>query len=391
MTVTSLPTFQGSSVIFAAIENHFGWSRTVVSAAASLGSLVYLIMAPVQGWLADRYGPARVMLAGLLVGALGLALFSRVTNPPVYFAAWLVLSLGTGVGGFTPAMTAVNAWLPRYRATGMAIVMTGTSIAALLVPALAWGITSHGWRNTSLVLAVIFAAAAPVLAKVVARRAPAVLVVDASSLAAARAQPSPSTGFTPVQALRTWSFWTIALSHAFANLAVAAVSTHVVLHLTDIGISFAAAAAVVPVFGGVAFAAQIAGGLLGDRIDKRLGSAVMIVIQAVSMAVLAFTTAYAAAILFALLYGIGFGARTPMMHALRGEYFGTRSFGTILGLEAIPMSIGMMASPVIVGWAFDVQHTYRTAFIALAAASAVAAVLILLVRPPAQPEPSRSP
>ena len=108
------------------------------------------------------------------------------------------------------------------------------------------------------------------------------------------------------------------------------------------------------------------------------------------MVVLAFASSYPAALLFALLYGVGFGARTPMMHAMRGEYFGPRSFATILGLEAVPMSIGMIVAPVAVGWAFDYQGSYRTAFLALAAAAVAAAVLVLLARRPTQPDAARS-
>jgi len=388
MTVTSIPTFQGSSVVFAAIEDHFHWSRAVISTAASLGALTYLVMGPVQGGLADRFGPGRMMLAGLLVGAVGLAFLSRVNNPPAYFAAWVLLSVGGGMGGFIPSMAAVNAWLPHRRATGMAIVMTGTSVGALLVPALAWGITAYGWRNTALFFAILFAVAAPALAWVVGRRPPSVLAEAAARRSSAQPQPSESSSFTAAQALRTNAFWAISLSHAFANLAVAVISTHVVLHLRDIGLSFAVASTIVPVFGGVAFAAQIAGGVLGDRIDKRVASAAMIVVQAVAMVVLAFATNYPAALLFAFLWGVGFGARTPMMHALRGEYFGPRSFGAILGLEAVPMSIGMMIAPVAAGWAFDVQGSYTTAFIVLAIASMAAAAVILLARPPTLPAPS---
>jgi len=385
MTITSIPTFQGSSVVFAAIEDHFHWSRAVISTAASLGALAYLVMGPVQGWLADRFGPGRMMLAGLLVGAAGLALLSRINDPPAYFAAWVLLSVGGGMGGFIPSMAAVNAWLPHRRATGMAIVMIGTSIGALLVPALAWGITAYGWRNTALFFAILFAVAAPVLARIIGRRPPSALAEAAARQSPASDQPPDSSGFTAPQALRTSAFWAISLSHAFANLAVAAISAHVVLHLRDIGLSFAVASTIVPVFGGVAFAAQLGGGLLGDRVDKRVASAAAIVVQTAAVAALAFATNYPGALLFALLWGLGFGARIPMMHALRAEYFGPRSFATILGLEAVPMSLGMMAAPVMVGWAFDVQGSYTTAFIVLAAASLFAAFLILLAKPPVLP------
>jgi len=390
MTITCVPTFQGSGVLFAAIEKQFGWSRAVVSAGASLTAFTYMILGPVQGWLADRFGPARMILLGMLLGGIGLAAFSRITNPPTYYVTYMVLSIGIGIGGFTPAMTAVNAWLPHRRATGMAIVVGGSSLAALLIPAMAWGITAYGWRTTSLGVAFVLMVAAPILARIVARRPPSALPSPPAHRSAGSARSAPPPGFTPVQALRTTSFWAIAGSHAFANLAVAAVSTHIVLHLTDIGLSFGAAATVVPVFGGIAFASQIVGGVFGDRFDKRVASSALIALQGASMVLLAFSNDYLTAMLFAVLYGIGFGARTPMMHALRGEYFGPRSFGTILGLEAVPMALGMMISPVAVGWAFDVQGSYTTAFIVLASSSGVAALLMLLARPPVLPDPQKA-
>ncbi len=88
---------------------------------------------------------------------------------------------------------------------------------------------------------------------------------------------------------------------------------------------------------------------------------------------------------FALLWGFGFGTRTPMLHAMRGAFFGRKHFGTILGMSAFPMAIGMMATPVIVGRVFDTTGTYDTSLYVLAAACVVAASTILLATKPATP------
>ena len=138
---------------------------------------------------------------------------------------------------------------------------------------------------------------------------------------------------------------------------------------------------------GVAFSSQLLGGFVGDRIDKRLAVAVLVLVQASGLAVLAIAPNYWMAVLFAVLWGIGFGARTPLIHAMRGDYFGRKHFGTILGMSAFPMAIGMTASPVIVGWVFDRQQTYETVLFVLAGASVMASATILLATRPSRPSP----
>ena len=90
-------------------------------------------------------------------------------------------------------------------------------------------------------------------------------------------------------------------------------------------------------------------------------------------------------IAFAIAWGIGFGGRNPILHAMRGEYFGTRAFGTILGLSGILMSVAMIVAPVTVGYLFDVQGTYRWAFLGGAVACYTGAVLILFGTKPRHP------
>src|SRR4249920_1793943 len=60
------------SVLIHPLEAEFGWSRTAISGAASLNLLLLGLCAPIGGWLIDRVGPRRVILACLTTLALGL-------------------------------------------------------------------------------------------------------------------------------------------------------------------------------------------------------------------------------------------------------------------------------------------------------------------------------
>ncbi|MAE80814.1 MAG: hypothetical protein CL695_04415, partial [Chloroflexi bacterium] len=159
--------------------------------------------------------------------------------------------------------------------------------------------------------------------------------------------------------------------------------------LTDkssVNLSDAAAATVIPIMAVTSFTFQMIGGFTGDRINKRILLPPLLITQAASLVVLAHATNYFGALIFAVLWGLGFGARTPMLHALRGEFFGRKHFGVILGMSAFPMAVGMMVTPVIVGWVFDRTGTYETSLYALALACIIGTITILLATKPANPK-----
>ena len=86
--------------------------------------------------------------------------------------------------------------------------------------------------------------------------------------------------------------------------------------------------------------------------------------------------------LFAVLFGMGFGGRNPLTTAIRGEYFGRASFGKILGLSAVPMNVLLLLASPFAGFMCDVQGTYTTAFLVLAALNFLGGILFLMAKRP---------
>jgi MFS family permease len=396
MLVSSGPTFQAASTLFRAIEDEFGWSRALVTGVASFGRFGGAMLGPLEGWLTDTFGTGKMVLIGFTVGGFGMIFYSLLQGPVQYYLAYFILSLGFSMGGFVPSMAAVNAWMPHRRTIAMAIVVGGSSLGGIFVPAIVWGINTYGWRETTFVIGLITLAAGPPIGYVAGKRAPAYedLPQRASgdSESTGPTRPVAQHDFTAKQALHTRAFWSISITHALTNFSVGAISAHIFFQLTDTGgvdLSDASAATIIPVMALTSFGFQLLGGLVGDRVSKRATLPVLILIQAIALIVIAQATNYWGALVFAVLWGLGFGARTPMLHALRGEYFGRKHFGVILGMSAFPMAIGMMATPVIVGRVFDTTGTYQTSFYVLAAACLAAALTITLATKPATPIQSR--
>jgi MFS family permease len=398
MLVSSGPTFQASSVLFRAIEDEFGWSRAAITGVASFGRFGGALLGPAEGWLTDKFGSAKMVLLGFTIGGAGLILFSRVENIPMYYVSFFTLAIGFSIGGFTPSMAAVNAWMPHRRSSAMSLVIAGSSAGGFLVPAIVWGIQEHGWRSTVLVIGIVTVAVGPLVARVLAKRLP-----DPASLNRLvrrsnrnRLRPGQAAGlghdFTAKEALRTRAFWMIATTHTLTNVSVGTLSAHLFFQLTDpngVNLSDAAAGTIVTMQVFVAFSFQLMGGFIGDRVEKRFAVSLLVLVQAAGLAMLAVASVYWMAVLFALLWGIGFGGRTPMLHAMRGDYFGRKHFGTILGMSAFPMAMGMTVAPVIVGAAHDRQGTYETVLYVLAGAAILASLTVLLATRPKPPGPKQ--
>ncbi len=391
MVFSAGPTFQAASVLFKAIEDEFGWSRTLISGVATFGRLGTTLLSPVEGWLVDAFGSGRMVLIGFTLGGAGLIFFSRINGPVQCYIAFLLLSLGFSSGGFVPSLTAANAWMVRRRALGMSIVEGGVSVGGLLVPLIVWSISQYGWRTTALVLGIVAILVGPFIARVVGKRPTSEQLATQLPSRDEKARQSPNDSapdFTVKEALRTRAFWAISITHMLVNVSTGAISAHLFLHLSDengVGLDITTASAVVPILVTTAFVSQLLGGVAGDAWDKRLLVPFFALLQGASLVVLAIAESFLMAAVFAVAWGIGFGARTPVLLAMRGDYFGRRHFATIFALTSFPMSIGMMLSPVIVGWSHDVWHTYDWSLYVLAGFCAAGSVTVLFATRPMPP------
>ena len=392
MVFSAGPTFQATSVLFKAIEDEFGWSRTLISGVATFGRLGATLLGPLEGWLVDTFGSGRMVLIGFTLGGAGLIFFSQVNGPVQTYAAFLLLSLGFSSGGFVPSLTAANAWMIRRRALGMSIVEGGVSVGGLMVPLVVWGIGEYGWRPTVLVMGIVAILVGPLIAWVVGKRpTPEQLATQVMPVAEGKRRRvrESSHDFTVKEALRTRAFWSISMTHMLVNISTGGISAHLFLHLSDdngVGLDVATASAVVPILVTTAFVSQLVGGVVGDMWNKRLLVPFFALLQGSSLIVLALAESFVMAAIFAVIWGVGFGARTPILLAMRGEYFGRRHFGTIFALSSFPMSIGMMLTPVIVGWSHDVLKTYDWSLYVMAGFCVAASVTVLFATRPMGPD-----
>ncbi|MCS7206507.1 MAG: MFS transporter [Dehalococcoidia bacterium] len=378
--------FHGFGTFFVALQREFGWSRTMLSGAYSFARLEGGLLGPVEGFFIDRLGPRRMLIVGLALCTVGYGLFSLTNTPAWFYASFLVLALGFSLAGWLTLSAAVNNWFIRRRATAASLLGIGLSVGGLLVPLLALALERWGWRTTS-VGAGIFLLIVGVPMALLVRRRPedfGLLPDGAPHPPTARGQPPPPAepDFSLRQAVRTRAFWAISLGHSVALIPTNAVVVHLVPFLyNEVDLPLAVAATVVTVSTAVGIPAQLAGGLVGDRVDKRIALTVLTAGQGVALLVLAVTHSLAVAMLFGVLHGVAWGARAPFTTAIRGDYFGRRAFATISGSMNLITTLGTIAGPLFVGYVAD-RVGYRLAFVVVAVVTVIGSLCFLAARRP---------
>ena len=411
MTIATVPLFHAMPVWTVALEQHFGWSRTQLGLALTFTRVEGGIMGPIEGYLTDKLGARRMVLFGLLILGVGFLLFWQVRTLWMFYLAFIVMAFGQGLGSWLPLMTTLNNWFAKRRAMAMGWANVGSRLGALfLVPAIAWAIDPDydrlGWELTALVLGIFTLVLAVPLSRLIRNRpqdygqypdgvlpapAPSISAPPKTTGAQKREEGEDAGDLTVAQAIRTSAFWLISFGHGFTSMIILAIFAHLGLLIRDKGFDLQTTAWIVIVYTAVAMAFQLVGGYLGDRIPKRIGLFVFTSIQAAGVVVLAISSTLAMFYLFAILFGIGFGGRNPLTTAIRGEYFGRTSFGKILGLSTVPMNVLLLVASPFAGFMRDVQGTYSTAFLVLAALNFLGGVLFLMAKKPTASLASSSP
>lgn len=185
--------------------------------------------------------------------------------------------------------------------------------------------------------------------------------------------------------MRTRAFWFISLAHTASVLVVSVVIVHFVAYATTtLGYSLSAAAGIVTLQTVTNLLGRPLGGWVADRTSSRLVTAVCMLAHMTALLLLAFAVAPWMVITFALLNGLAWGARVPVVVSMRAEYFGSRSFGAIMGVSSLVTTFGGVVSPIVAAWAYDTTESYTLSFAVLAVLAGLGSLFLLFLPKPGQ-------
>ncbi|MFH0847774.1 MAG: MFS transporter [Chloroflexota bacterium] len=377
----------GLGAFFEPLLQEFKCSRVVLSGAFSLRSLETGLLGPIDGFLVDRFGSRRMALIGVIIAGSGFLILSRVPNIAAFYAAFLFLTVGIGLGFGTALMTAIGNWFDKKRGLAFGIAQSGLGIGGILVPVVSSIIVRQGWRFVAQGIGFLFLAIGIPIALTV-RDSPERYgyLPDGENEAksGAEVKAKAKDGFTTKEALSSPVFWLLAIVFALRFMVTGAVPVHIMPYLTDVGFSTERAAAALGSIAAVSTLGRMGFGWLGDRLPKRYVIAGLLTMLAASLLLLTRVRTFPQLIIYIAAYAPAYGGLATLTQAIRAEYFGRRSFGSIMGYMNLLSYLGTAAGPVFAAYVWEKTGSYRLAFIILAITTLMAMVMVLWAKPPAR-------
>ena len=365
-----------------------GWSRTMVTSGNAISKLVVgPLFGFAAGWIVDRFGPRRLMMAGIVMAGGALIGLGGTSLAGAFYFFYFFNALGYVCGGPLPCQVLVSRWFDATRGKAMGIAYLGIGIGGAIVPLLsAWLTARVGWRlSLQLVGGLVVLIALPLAYFV--REDPD----DDARLKGSRSAGSGAgDGARAFQAsasvaeiLRTPSFYLLALGSMCSIAAVGGTNQHLKLFLSlDRGYSQAEAAGIISLVLTISIAGRLLMGWLADRIPRKRVMLLIYLLVAAAIPLLLVRTAApgaASMYLFAAIFGLGLGGEYLIIPLMAGELFGVRVLGRVMGIVLTADGVAEATAPMLVGYLRDRTGSYNTGFVLLVSIALVGAAAIALL------------
>ena len=328
--------------------NH--WGRDVFGFALALQNLLWGIGQPLAGMIADRYGSARVLCAGGLMYAAGLALMSQAASAPLLdVSAGLLIGFGLSGTSFMVVLAAFGKLLPpewRSRAFGFGTA-AGSFGQFLFSPVAVALMDGFGWQQTLLIFGASTLAILPLSLALTTPK------TDAKGAASQSLRSALGEAFAHrPYLLLVIGFFTCGFQLAF-------ITVHMPSYLVDRGLSAQVGGWTLAAIGLFNIIGSITSGWLGDRMPKRyLLSFIYFVRAAAILVFISFPVTAFSCIAFGAVMGLMWLSTVPPTNGIIVVMFGTRWLATLAGFAFFSHQVGGFLGVWLGGIVFERTGSY---------------------------------
>ena len=358
----------GLPLYYDSMVNEFGWSRAMVTSGNAISKL---IVGPAfgfaAGWIVDRFGPRRLMLAGILMAGGALVGLGAISAASAFYFFYFFNALGYVCGGPLPNQVLLSRWFDTSRGKAMGIAYLGIGVGGAIVPLLAAWLTSRfGWRVSLQLVGVL----------IVVIAFPLAFFVDDRRVAPSRPQSEHPAAPAPGAILRSPVFYLLAIGSMCSIAAVGGTNQHLKLFLSlDHGYSQSDAARIISLVLAVSIAGRLLMGWLADRMPVKRVMLLIYALVALSVPLL-LTGSRSALYAFAIVFGLGLGGEYMIIPLMAAQLFGVETLGRVMGIVLTADGVAEATAPMLVGYLHDVNGTYTMGFITLVVAAITGAIAI---------------
>ena len=370
-------------------EGDFGWSLGAIGVVIASYYLFGALYAPITGWLGDRYGARRMLLAAGVMYLISMFLLSQVTQIWHFFIFFGMLLSLTQSLAMVPLMASVSGWFRRRLGLGVGILWGAGGVGtAIMAPTLGGLIEAFGWQNTFMLVGAvgggIMLSMVPLM-----RSKPADVGIQPYG---ARATDSPPVlRDKTVDRLRqkvfnqhtrrTKPFWNLPLIHGLGCAGHGTILIYVIPMAFERGAfsSLAQAGIILTIISLVSVISRIVTPIMAEMYGTRRMMAASLSIQAVTVFMLFWSHEAWAFYLFAGVFGIGFGGEWTGYLVINRQYFGEGPMGTVYGWQTTGALSGHAVATGLAGLVVYVTGSFNMVMALSVGFSAVGVLVIAML------------
>ncbi|MCE9649242.1 MAG: MFS transporter [Parvibaculum sp.] len=377
--------FYNLSVYLKAFVAHAGFTVSEASTATACFFVASGLAGLGIGALIERYDVRWVITGGALTCGGTMFAAAHVHEIWQLYGFYAVFGVGYSACALLPCTTLVARWFARRRSQALSIASTGLSLGGiLLTPLSAKLIGQLGLAGATPWLALIFVFGIIPITWIMIRPSPLAygtgpdgdpIALDASGV------PIPADGIDFEAAIRSRFFVLMTFTFIFAMMAQVGTIAHLFSLVAGRTGSDDAAALALAVMAGASVVGRLIGGWALAYMSSRGFVIGLITGQGIVLTLFAFADTTTGLVATSLLFGFTVGNLLMMAPLMSAEAFGLKAYGRIFSINQLCTMVGVASGPVVMGLLYAHGGGYHAAFLAMAAASAIAFLLICAAGP----------
>lgn len=395
VVVASVMWMTSSSMRFAASllvphledPDYFGWSYGAIAFAFTLQWLLSGMLGPVVGWLGDRYGVRRLMVAGGVLFIVGMLLTGTMTHLWQWWLYFGVIMAAAMAIFQVPLVTGVTLWFKKQLGLAMGILQALQGIGTALTIGLIFVLfTQFGFRWTFWAPGIVGGGILLLLARAFHNEPAAIGLrpFGADEDEPVRRLQNNDTAKVRSevfikQAQRTGTFWNLVGIHFWGCAGHNIILLFLIAMVVDQGLSQGTAVGVYITLTAVSTITRFVVPVVADRMGSKGAMSVCFALQTLPVLILLVAQDAWVFYLFAALFGIGMGGEMVAFPIINRQYYGDAPTGTTYGWQMLGAGVGMALGPLLGGYVWDVTGAYTGAVVLSFVLSLVGVVSILVL------------
>jgi OFA family oxalate/formate antiporter-like MFS transporter len=383
-------------IFLSPIADEFGWSRTLIAGAVSVGAVASMVLSPIIGWAVDRYGAGIILTVSMVILGVAVISLAWATVPLFFYLGFATGRIIFHVPVQIGSGAVVSRWFIRKRGRAIGVLYLSGAIGGIVCIQIAsialsnWGI---GAAWIALGVTVLGVAVLPSALLIVDRPEDVGLEPDGLTSGPPESitvylQPTQDPieiDWTLREAMGTKSLWIMVGVVGALFMTQAGVSVHIGAFYQDRGLGITAVASAITINGIVSGIGSLVWGAIIERAPVQRVMVVLMVLSATSTFLLFTVHSLAAAFAVSAVIGVVAAGGNVIPPVAYASYFGRRSIGSIRGIGETGVQVGQTIGPLLSGLAFDINGSYKVAFLTFAIVALIGSVVIATASPPSKP------